>query len=163
MRELLSRCAPLLAAIVGLIAVGGCEPDWGACVEHYGPTTDGLSWDICREDHMDGECTGSDEFHPGLSCADVGYPYFCTSAELEQNGLGADDSYVEDPGCDPLGGGGPSDCDADTVWVCAYDGQATPMCQSACNYPPGDSRDQQCAVLDSILEPEASECCTVCQ
>ncbi len=62
----------------------------------------------------------------------------------------------------PCSGGTGNECDPATAWTCAYDGQATPMCQSACNYT-GEARAQQCAVLESFLESgDASECCPVC-
>lgn len=49
------------------------------------------------------------------------------------------------------------------VWTCAYDGQATPMCQWACAHT-GSERAETCAVLASMLESgDPTACCTSCR
>lgn len=53
--------------------------------------------------------------------------------------------------------GGTKDCSK--AWTCPNDGQATPMCQAACNYE-GDARRQTCAVLKSMLDSSGMRCCS---
>jgi len=50
-----------------------------------------------------------------------------------------------------------------TAWTCAYDGQATPMCEWACVHE-GSERAETCSVLASMLESgDPGECCSVCR
>ncbi len=65
----------------------------------------------------------------------------------------------------PAGGsptGGSGDCA--TAWTCPNDGQATPMCKSACGYPKGSTqRSDTCKVLVSMLSSgNPSKCCPLC-
>ena len=58
------------------------------------------------------------------------------------------------------GGGGGGNCSGS--WTCAYDGQATPLCQSAC-LRSGSEREQTCQVLACFMESgDSGECCSVC-
>lgn len=75
------------------------------------------------------------------------------------------DPFAED-GYDTGWGGETGTTDTGTcsdVWVCGYDGQATPMCQWACAHT-GSERADTCAVLASMLESgDPTECCTSCR
>jgi hypothetical protein len=64
-----------------------------------------------------------------------------------------------DPRYVPQGGGG-GNCSGS--WTCGYDGQATPLCQSAC-LRSGSERAQTCKVLACFVESgDAGDCCSVC-
>lgn len=116
----------------------------------------------------DSDCSGS---YSCVQCSGQNTCYF-------EDSLDGDSDY--EWACDQYGSGTPTDsryrgsggstsgsstsgsC-GESVWTCAYDGQATPMCQWACSHS-GSERQQTCQVLAGMVESgNAGECCTVCR
>jgi hypothetical protein len=89
------------ALFVLVVSASACsETERGACVSQ----DEGNAF--CFEDREDFACSGS--FSSGRSCAAVGYPHYCTSADMKESGGThyAVSRYLDNRDCHPGGAGG---------------------------------------------------------
>lgn len=96
------------SAIVILTALAGCSTvtETGACVSRDGANS------FCFEDKEDFVCDDPDQtFSAGSSCSSLGYPYYCTSADMKASGsedVYAVSRYLDNAECNPAGASGGS-------------------------------------------------------
>jgi hypothetical protein len=137
----------LVLSTLAVASLGGA-----GCVETGGHLGDNCSSDSdCADDYTCVQCSGQNScYFVEYLRGPMDFEYVC-----RQYGIGT----PTDP---RYSSGGGDSCESADVWTCVYDGQATPICQSACIHT-GDERTQTCAVLESFLESgDASECCRAC-
>lgn len=114
----------------------------GACATY----SDALGRSVCSPDVSASGCSGK-YLGDGTTCSG----FSCTSS-------GDPQSCSVPGGTGTGGGGGGSQCG--TAWSCAYDGQASPMCQAACAYS-GQQRSFTCTQLVTLVGAStASSCCS---
>ncbi len=105
-----------------------------------------VNWVQCDPYSCASKCKGK-FMGVGSSCAG----FTCTDRTLT--------STCSVPGSSGSGGSAGGNCD--NAWTCAYDSQASPMCQWACTLS-GSERSQTCQVLESMLTSgNTAECCPI--
>jgi hypothetical protein len=97
----------LMLASAMLAALAGCSEEAvaGACMKKDGVDS------YCMETDDGGYCDGTGyTFTPSGSCRTLGFPYYCTQADMRASGSAtvyAVDRYLNNAGCDPSNGAGP--------------------------------------------------------
>ena len=125
---------------------GGATSSGGACAFY----SDALGRAVCEPGSSASGCSGT-FLGEGTMCAG----FTCTSS--------SNPSTCSVPGGGGTGGGAGSGGDCSGAWTCAYDGQASPMCQAACAYS-GQQRTFTCQqVVNLVGASLASSCCSVCR